>query len=87
MERATKETLERRLENVNRRLRQHHSVYRYDVLYDVPFESSALVRLFRYNADGGESITAGTKSEIAHYLWLMMVALDDANAITLEREV
>lgn len=83
MERGTKEMLERRLEGVNRRLRQHHSISRYALE-----AHSGSTWLYRESLGGvrTNTITAGTKSEVAHYLWLMMVALDDARTITLERE-
>lgn len=93
MERITRETLETRVENVNRRMAQAGSEVRYQVQ-----ARNGYMGLDRFRRDPAATIdlpdsvpgrgygwemlstvTVGTKREVADYLHAMMTALDDAN--------
>jgi hypothetical protein len=73
-ERITRENVERRLENLNRRFTLSGSPYRWSVE-----GAYGKLWLYRDDRDGGRiaTITAGTKREIAEFLWAAMVAIDD----------
>lgn len=77
MERITRQNLDDRCANVNRRMAEGNSRYRYAVQ-----GRNGYIGLDRYIA--GESywnnqstVTVGTKREIGEFLHAMMVALDD----------
>ncbi len=76
-DRVTKETVEKRCANVNRRLEGRGSGYRYEVNY-----RSGTTALDRIRVSDGATIdlvTLGTKREISEALWFMVNALDDAS--------
>jgi hypothetical protein len=75
-ERITKDNLQARLHNLNRRMAQHGSAYRYFVQGRNGY--TALDRV-RPNGETVAFVTAGTKREIADWLSAAMVALDDAS--------
>jgi hypothetical protein len=75
-ERITREDVEARLVNLNRRLESRGSAYFWAVQGRYGY-----IGLDRYRRSDGammSTITAGTKREIADFLRAAMVALDDA---------
>jgi hypothetical protein len=79
MERITGEQLETRVANVNRRMEQRGSIYRYEAQGRNGYIGLDRVRP-RESGDTIEStVTCGTKREVADFLHAMMVALDDAS--------
>ncbi len=74
-DRVTKSTLETRVDNLNRRMESRGSIYRYAVQGRNSY--TALDRMTREGATDS-LVILGTKREIADYLHLMMVVLDDA---------
>lgn len=81
-ERLTKANLEARAENLNRRMGERGSIYRYGVEYRYGY-----VAIDRCKPNGTvvDTVRAGmTKNECGEFLHAMMVALDDA-AYTVDR--
>jgi hypothetical protein len=70
----TKENLEARLENVNRRMESRGSIIRYKLQ-----GRNGYTGLDAY--PGCRLVTAGTKREVGTFLHAMIVALDDADYI------
>lgn len=74
---TTLKDLDARITNVNRRLRQSKSIYRWQLN-----QRNGATAIDRYRNDSCvEMIFMGTKGEVAHYLSTAMVAIDDANTI------
>ena len=80
MERMTRANLDERCANLNRRMEQRGSIYRYAV--EGRYDYTALDRI---RADGGypvgDAILCGTNREVGDALHYMMVALDDASYV------
>ena len=74
-DRITKEHLQTRCGNLNRRMESRDSAYRYEVS-----GRNGYTCIDRTYPDGTNVsfVAAGTKGEIGQYLHLMMVAIDDA---------
>ena len=93
-ERITKENVETRCENLNRRMESRGSVYRYQVqgrngytaLDRFTRDPAATINLPHSVPGRGygwlmqSTVTCGTKREVADFLHAMMVALDDVEA-------
>jgi hypothetical protein len=75
MERVTQKTLDQRIENLNRRMEQRGSRYRYSTEGRYGYTG-----LDRDSIDGKrvDTVRIGTKREVAELLHAMMVVLDDA---------
>ena len=74
-ERITRENVETRVENVNRRMESRGALVRYEAE-----ARNGYIGLDRYDTEGHclSNVTCGTKREVADFLHAMMVALDDA---------
>lgn len=81
MERITRRHLDMRVENLNRRMENAGSIYRYEI--SARNGATHIDRTFQVDTVGayvGHShVYGGTKSEVGWFLHAMMVAIDDVN--------